>query len=127
MSESKEGRTPEEKKWEWEVISDPIERLKLIDASIEELIMQNVTTALGHAELAGSEGPRFEPHRITNARLATEAALLAGQRLRKMQTFLRQAPNLPLPIDRKTYPGRAIIALDQLPDPTTSLTPLPSK
>lgn len=109
--------------WQWEVVKDPTDLLNMINVTIQERVMQNLTVAAGFAELAGSENPQYAQHITENANIAKEAALEASQQLRAIQIVIEMDRQQPLPIDRTTYPNQAFIVLDQVSNPGITATP----
>lgn len=119
MSESQITPEQSEKRiWQWEVVVDPEERLRLIGATIAEVILQKATIAAGYAELAGSNHPEFAKDRTNYVQQAQAFMTSVGQQLQAIQRVIRLDPTEPLPINRTTYENNqtAIIVLDQVPN-----------
>lgn len=117
MDQHREQESPAEQTWQWEVVEDPAERLRLIDNTIEERIIQDLSYSEGFIELSTGGGPNAKQY----ADQAQQMVHLTALRLQALQRVMRSAPKQPLPVDRATYSssGKAIIVLDQVPNPTT--------
>lgn len=112
-----EREAPQEQNWQWEVVENPTERLRLIDNTIEERIIQDLSYSVGFIELSTGGSPDAKQY----ADQAQQMVYLAALRLQTLQRVMRSSPKQPLPIDRTTYSSsrKAIIVLDQVPNPTT--------
>lgn len=102
----------------WEVINRD-ELVTIVDHTIEETILQDVSTANTASELL----PRIPPD--NNVRIANSIGLIqqttdrAVKRIRALQDILRQDPSIHIPIDHRyeNTTGHLIIALDSVLNP----------
>ena len=125
--EGKMDQTPEqpptEQEVSWEVV-DPQDLPVLLEYTLEQTVVHQLTRISGIAELLTSELPHHLSERGNLLNDLNEAHLTASLQVDTVRQILRH-PDQPLPVDRTTYP-KPIINLDlvkppspQQPPPTT--------